>query len=332
VLLATGGLGRVFENTTNPDVATGDGVACAWRAGAEIADIEFVQFHPTALYVPSAPRFLLSEALRGEGAYLRNASGERFMHSYHPMGELAPRDVVARAIAAEISKGGDSNVFLDATHLPPGFVSKRFPRIYQTCLQYGIDLETTPAPVRPAAHYAMGGVRTDLHGRTSIPRLYAAGEAACTGVHGANRLASNSLLEAVVFGARAGATMAEVPEPGRTSTASPHLFLFPAITEPALRSLTWRNCGVIRDRTDLSDACSRLRRVSLQSCSARVRADFELRNMHHVAYLIAAAALAREESRGAHFRTDFPQKYSAFQKHSILRKTDTGFDAQIQFA
>ena len=332
VLLATGGLGRVFENTTNPDVATADGIACAWRAGAEIADIEFVQFHPTALYVPSAPRFLLSEALRGEGAYLRNASGERFMQRYHPMGELAPRDVVSRAIVMELGESGSSNVFLDLTHLAPGFVRQRFPRIYQTCLEYGIDLETTPAPVRPAAHYAMGGIRTDLFGRTSIPRLYAAGETACTGVHGANRLASNSLLEGVVFGARAGAAMADSPDFARTSTVSQPTSLFPAIAEPELRSLTWRNCGVVRNGNDLSTACTALRNLSLQARSAPVRSNFELRNMYQVACLIAAAALAREESRGAHFRTDFPQKCSAFQKHSILRKTDTGFDAQIHFA
>ena len=332
VLLATGGLGRVFENTTNPDVATGDGIACAWRAGAEIADIEFVQFHPTALYVPSAPRFLLSEALRGEGAYLRNASGERFMQRYHPMGELAPRDVVSRAIATEMRESGHSNVFLDLTHLSPGFVRKRFPRIYETCLEYGINLETTPAPVRPAAHYAMGGVRTDLFGRSSVPRLFAAGETACTGVHGANRLASNSLLEGVVFGARAGAAMTQAPDFRPSSPASQREPLFPAIAESELRSLAWRNCGVVRNGNDLTTGCALLRRIGLEARSAPVRADFELRNMHQVAYLIAAAALAREESRGAHFRTDFPQKSSAFQKHSILRKTGTGFDAQIHFA
>ena len=207
VLLATGGLGRVFENTTNPDVATGDGVACAFRAGAAVEDIEFVQFHPTALFVQGAPRFLLSEALRGEGAYLRNAAGERFMERYHPLKELAPRDVVSRSIVLELRASGDASAFLDMTHLPAGFIRKRFPRIYDTCLTYDVDLETTLAPVRPAAHYAMGGVETGLDGRTTLPRLFAAGEAACTGVHGANRLASNSLLEGVVFGARAGRAM-----------------------------------------------------------------------------------------------------------------------------
>src|ERR1022692_4074397 len=209
VLLATGGLGRVFLNTTNPDVATGDGVAMAYRAGAEIGDIEFVQFHPTALAVEGAPRFLLSEALRGEGALLRTTRGERFMERYHPLGELAPRDVVARAIVSEMSRTTAPHVFLDLTHRGETFIRQRFPRIYETCLRYGVNICVDPAPVAPAAHYAMGGVRTDLEGRTNVARLFAAGEAACTGVHGANRLASNSLLEGVVFGIRAGRAMRE---------------------------------------------------------------------------------------------------------------------------
>src|SRR5436305_1146058 len=205
VLLATGGLGAVYRNTTNPDVATGDGVAVAYRAGAEIQDIEFVQFHPTALRLEGAPSFLLSEALRGEGARLLNTAGERFMERYHPLGELAPRDVVSRAIVAEMRRTGGAHVWLDITHRGSDFVRARFPRIYETCLRYGIDLGAAPAPVHPAAHYAMGGVRTDLDGRTNVERLYAAGEAACTGVHGANRLASNSLLEGVVFADHAAA-------------------------------------------------------------------------------------------------------------------------------
>jgi L-aspartate oxidase len=317
VLLATGGLGRVFENTTNPDVATGDGVACAYRAGAVISDIEFVQFHPTALYVESAPRFLLSEALRGEGAYLRNASGERFMERYHPLRELAPRDVVSRSIVMELRATGDASAFLDMTHLPSGFVRERFPRIYETCLSYGVNLETMQAPVRPAAHYAMGGVKTDLHGLTTLPRLYAAGEVACTGVHGANRLASNSLLEGIVFGARAGAAMRETSEL-HTMNAVTEKPVFPAISERNLRAIAWNSCGVLRNGPELNAAHNRLLANFLGAQTSPGRASFELRNMHQVALLISQAALAREESRGGHYRTDFPLKSEAFQKHSIM--------------
>ncbi len=330
VLLATGGLGRVFENTTNPDVATGDGVACAFRAGAAISDIEFVQFHPTALYVPNAPRFLLSEALRGEGAYLRNASGERFMERYHPLKELAPRDVVSRSIVMELRATGDESAFLDLTHLAAGFVRERFPRIYETCLQYNIDLEKTPAPVRPAAHYAMGGVQTDLDGRTTLERLFAAGEVACTGVHGANRLASNSLLEGVVFGARAGQAMSSLPALVRVPAqlAAPR---FPAITERDLRAIAWNACGVLRNGPELDAALKRLASRHLEHVPSPSRAAFELRSMHQVASLIARAALAREESRGGHYRTDFPSKSPDFEKHSVIRAATSGQDAHVAF-
>ncbi len=332
VLLATGGLGRVFENTTNPDVATGDGVACAFRAGAAISDIEFVQFHPTALYVPSAPRFLLSEALRGEGAYLRNASGERFMKRYHHLEELAPRDVVSQSIAMELRATGDESVFLDLTHLPHDFVRERFPRIYDTCLQYGIDLGRTPAPVRPAAHYAMGGVHTDLLGRTTVQRLFAAGEAASTGVHGANRLASNSLLEGVVFGARAGQCMASLPEIRLQKPRRAPDPIFPAISERDLRAIAWNACGVLRSGPELAAAYKRLSSRQFEPCAEPDRAVFELRNMHQVASLISRAALAREESRGGHYRTDFPHKSPAFQKHSIIRLSANIGEASISFA
>ncbi len=331
VLLATGGLGRVFENTTNPDVATGDGVACAFRAGADISDIEFVQFHPTALYLPSAPRFLLSEALRGEGAYLRNASGDRFMERYHPLKELAPRDVVSRAIVVELRQTGDRSAFLDLTHLDAGFVQDRFPRVYQTCLRYGIDLETTQAPVRPAAHYAMGGVRTDLFGRTTIPRLFAAGEVACTGVHGANRLASNSLLEAVVFGARAGQAMSSLDDLPRHVEGTCPPARVPNMSEDEIRSITWTRCGIVRDGPSLKSACATLQSCGMQSLEPPSRAAFELRNMRQVASLICSAALAREESRGAHYRTDFPSKSLEFEKHSILRCSSAGSDVEIAF-
>jgi L-aspartate oxidase len=317
-LLATGGLGNVFRNTTNPEVATGDGVAMAYRAGAEIGDIEFVQFHPTALQLEGAPHFLLSEALRGEGAYLRNALGERFMERYHPMKELAPRDVVARAIVTEMERTGATSVSLDLTHRERGFVRTRFPRIYETCLRYGVDLEIQTAPVAPSAHYAMGGVHTDLDGRTSIPRLYAAGEAACTGVHGANRLASNSLLEGVVFGARAGRAMRQL-----TGTRFPASGAAPASTGTAataaeIRSLAWDRCGIVRDGAGLREACGWL---TAAECRGPVPPEAsETRNMHEVVMLIARCALAREESRGAHFRLDYPQKMSAFQRHSVVRK------------
>jgi L-aspartate oxidase len=331
-LLATGGLGRIFENTTNPDVATGDGVACAFRAGAVISDIEFVQFHPTALYVPNAPRFLLSEALRGEGAYLRNASSERFMSRYHPMQELAPRDVVSRSIVMEMRATGDDSAFLDLTHLPRGFVRDRFPRIYETCLQYGIDLEQVPAPVRPAAHYAMGGIKTDLFGRTSLNRLFAAGEAACTGVHGANRLASNSLLEAVVFGARAGRAMQECSRGSDRHAPCCPGQVFPAVSERDVRTLAWNSCGILRSGPELQAAYKKLACKTMEPSETPTRAHFELRNIHQVAFLIAQAAFAREESRGGHYRVDFPHRSSAFEKHSLLQKRLGDFDVQLAFA
>jgi L-aspartate oxidase len=319
ILLATGGLGRVFLETTNPGVATGDGVATAWRAGAEIADIEFVQFHPTALHVEGAPRFLLSEALRGEGALLRNGAGERFMTAYHPMAELAPRDVVSRSIASELARTGGAHVFLDLRHIDAGHVRERFPRIYETCLRYGVDIARDLAPVHPAAHYAMGGVRTNLDGATSLKRLFAAGECACTGVHGANRLASNSLLEGVVFGARAARAMLEWAGRGRGQAPDPPPPWFPEIGERDLRTLTWSDCGIVRSRDTLRRAVDRLENTPFSSKPRVTRADCELRNMHSVARLIASCALAREESRGAHFRSDFPHKEEQFQRHSVAQ-------------
>jgi L-aspartate oxidase len=326
VLLATGGLGHVFKETTNPEVATGDGVACAYRAGAIVSDIEFVQFHPTALFLPNAPRFLLTEALRGEGAYLRNATGERFMQRYDPRGELAPRDIVSRSIVAEMRHTG-SHIYLDLTHFAPGFLQSRFPRVYETCLRYGLDLATTPAPVHPAAHYSMGGVRTDLEGRTALPRLFAAGEVACTGVHGANRLASNSLLEGVVFGARAGARMREWSEnPSGTAACAPPS-IFPNLSESEVRSLAWEYCGIARDERGLRTALERLSAASEGGTGGASRHQHELRNMHLVTSLIARCALAREESRGGHYRTDFPDARPEFQKHSLVSK-----DSEVVFA
>jgi L-aspartate oxidase len=332
VLLATGGLGRVYLNTTNPEVATGDGVAMAWRAGAEIADIEFVQFHPTALYAPGAPRFLLSEALRGEGGFLRDTAGERFMQRYHPMAELAPRDVVARAIVNEMARTAASHVFLDLTHMGESFLHARFPRIYETCLAYGVDIGREPAPVRPAAHYAMGGVRTDLDGRTSVARLFAAGEVASTGVHGANRLASNSLLEGVVFGARAGRAMRETMtgQEALGTSRYPGCPACPAFRTPRgesskFRELAWTQCGIVRCGDGLRRAVAALESDKEEVCEFTPERS-EARNIRQTALLIARCALGREESRGAHFRTDFPAKRAEFEKHSVISR-----DAGVRF-
>ena len=326
VLLATGGLGRLYLETTNPDVATGDGVAAAYRAGAEIGDIEFVQFHPTALHVEGAPRFLLSEALRGEGGRLLNAQGERFMGRYHALEDLAPRDVVSRSIMAEMDRTGGSHVFLDLSHLPPAHVRERFPRIYQTCLKYGVDISKDPAPVHPAAHYAMGGVRTDLEGHASLPRLFAAGEVAATGVHGANRLASNSLLEALVFGARAGRKMREWAGARLLSSARMPQPEFPDIAEDELRRLAWEQCGILRSGEGLERTRDFLKAIPTRACPYPNRAVFELRGMREVLFLIASCALAREESRGAHYRIDFPEKSPQFLKHSrISRNNEVSF-------
>jgi L-aspartate oxidase len=301
-------------------VATGDGVAGAYRAGATISDIEFVQFHPTALYVPGAPRFLLSEALRGEGAFLRNMQGERFMQRYHEMGDLAPRDVVSRAIVSELRRTDTSHVMLDLTHIDGEHIRRRFPRIYDTCLRYGVDIAREPAPVHPAAHYSMGGVTTDLHGRTTIRGLYAAGEVACTGVHGANRLASNSLLEGVVFGARAGAAMRDCGDTRiRTNVAPPHAE-FPAMAENTVRNIAWEHCGILRNGDGLRQAIRELESAPMRRGINADRASFEARNMHLVATLIARCALAREESRGGHYRVDFPETRVEFRKHSMIER------------
>ncbi len=331
VLLATGGLGHVYSDTTNPAVATGDGVAMAYRAGAEISDMEFVQFHPTALYLKGAPRFLLSEALRGEGAYLRNLELKRFMPKYHEMAELAPRDVVARAIAHEIdlAKRPDAVVYLDLTHLNAATVRKRFPTIYSTCMEYNIDIATELVPIRPAAHYAMGGVRTDLAGRTSLPGLYAAGEVACNGVHGANRLASNSLLEGLVYGARAAGDMREHTRP---STAKPKLASTAAVSPGSngqgseieklikkAQSLMWQQVGVVRDGKVLQTVVPELRRMHSELPRNGQRRSYEALNILETGLLIARSALAREESRGAHYRLDHPLKDDAhYRKHSVI--------------
>ncbi len=332
VLLTSGGAGQVFQHTTNPPGATGDGMAMAYRAGAELADMEFVQFHPTALNVADAPRFLLSEAMRGEGGVLLNEDGRRFMARYHERAELAPRDVVSRAIVAELRRTATRTVYLDMTALDARFVRARFPKIYATCLQHGIDLTRTPVPVSPAAHYSMGGVRTDLSGRTTIAGLYAAGEVACTGVHGANRLASNSLLEGLVFGARAGAAaVADGARASLTATATSA----PITDEAAdwrggeialavgkrVRRVMWERVGILRTRASLVRALAEFERIA----HATLRAPS--RNFLTVATLIARAALWREESRGAHYRLDFPARDDVrWRVHSIAR-TDADISA-----
>ena len=319
-LLATGGAGQIYAETTNPTVAAGDGIALAWLAGARVVDLEFFQFHPTALAVEGQPRYLLSEALRGEGARLVNAAGEAFMARYDPAGDLAPRDRVARAMLAERARTG-ADVFLSLAHLPAADVRARFPLIESLCRSAGLDLSADRLPVRPAAHYVMGGVATDLDGRTSLPGLYAAGEVACTGVHGANRLASNSLLEGLVFGGRAGAAMARrddgarvvvtagIPVPPPLGRAS----RWP-IDEAALRQAMAEGAGVFRERAGLErvrDLIDPARQAVEAACAAGDALDaarWRLASLVTVAALVVRAALRREESRGAHARTDFPDR------------------------
>jgi L-aspartate oxidase len=424
VLLATGGLGQIYRETTNPEVATGDGMAIAYEAGAVLSDMEFMQFHPTALAIKGAPRFLLSEALRGEGGILRNILLERFMKRYAEAQELAPRDVVARAIVSEMHRTNAQHVYLDMTAKSAEFLQKRFPRIYSTCLSYGLDLATDMAPVCPAAHYMMGGVKTDLWGHTSIPGLYAAGETAGTGVHGANRLASNSLLEGLVFGARSGQAMiadhasdksqkgahpvkfkastlpgspapkpdshshdgagghatspmnhsnssahssvnssaasrstvshsakltaaaashstathaaksalstASASSPGHSAksaaavSAAPEEALAPTAVATSLtqiRDLMWRHAGIMRNGKELSAAVAFLESMKLPHSEHPGRHDYELSNLHSLALLIARSALAREESRGSHYRSDFPYRDDdLFQKHSLIQR------------
>jgi L-aspartate oxidase len=333
VLLATGGAGMVYSNTTNPEVATADGSAMAWRAGAELSDMEFVQFHPTALYLKNAPRFLISEALRGEGALLRNNDRERFMPQYHELAELAPRDVVARAIhqELELSKAVDPVVYLDVTHLHTEKLKARFPRIYQTCKQFGLDLTRDLIPIRPAAHYSMGGVRTNLDGRTTLPGLYAAGEAACTGVHGANRLASNSLLEGLVFGARAAKAMAAESEPTSGHAHAPAPMDFGQGNAEELRQesrqLMESNVGIVRDAKRLQTAVARLEQILAALPGPDDRERAETRNLVQCGLAITRSALARLESRGAHYRNDYPIKVDErFQRHSVLRGSQLTFE------
>ena len=327
-LLATGGAGQVFRETTNPAIATGDGVAMAARIGARVTDLEFVQFHPTALSVGGPPRFLLSEALRGEGARLVNDAGEPFMERYEPAGDLAPRDLVARAIVREMERTGAA-VYLTLAHLDRAFVLGRFPTIARACAQVELDLSCDRIPVSPAAHYLMGGVETDLDGRTSIAGLFAAGEAACTGVHGANRLASNSLVEGLVFGARAAAAMQGPARPGALrpthveDAALPTVGTGPIPTARLVRSMMWRAVGLVRTPAPLETAVRRLERwVGVTSTVLREGGDVSTEHRRvaalvTVGWLIARAALRRHESRGAHFRADAPARDDLHWKKRI---------------
>ncbi|GBE35928.1 L-aspartate oxidase [bacterium BMS3Bbin07] len=319
-VLATGGGGQIFSRTTNPPVTTSDGMAIALRAGAVMEDMEFVQFHPTVLFAPAAPQFLLSEAMRGEGGVLRNIYGEPFMKNYHPDAELAPRDVVSRAIISEMVRTSSLYVYLDLTHLDARFVKKRFPRIYRTCLQYDIDITRDRIPVSPAAHYMMGGVKTDTMGRTSITGLYAAGEVTCTGVHGANRLASNSLLEGLVFGAKAGQaaseTISAIPDPDELPVTAPSEYGRIEDYEEIrtrLRRVMWDRVGIIRCAESLSAAKEELYSFAqILEHQYGTREELELKNMLQTAMLVTEGAFLRRCSLGAHYRSDFPQKKGCY--------------------
>ncbi|OME83863.1 MULTISPECIES: L-aspartate oxidase [Paenibacillus] len=325
-VMCSGGAGQLYRYTTNPEVATADGVAMAYRAGAEIRDMEFIQFHPTALSYPGAPRFLISEAVRGEGAVLRNIRGERFMPKYHELLELAPRDIVARAIVSEMEGTGSTFVYLDITHESPEMVKHRFPTIYETCMQYGLDLSSDWIPVSPAAHYMMGGIKTNLHGESSVKRLFACGEVSSTGVHGANRLASNSLSEAIVYGSRIVERIKSLPEPsGDPLHVSFHLGRKDAPSQAMvekrlkLQKVMVRYAGLRRNRDTLLRAAEELgRQLPLFHSMLSKREEYEFANMLTASLLVVQGALGREESRGAHYREDFPERNdSVWQKHIV---------------
>ena len=324
LILATGGAGNLFKYTTNPEVATGDGVPLAYKAGAELSDMEFYQFHPTALRLPGVAPFLISEAVRGEGGILRNVEGNPFMKDYAAEAELAPRDVVARSILFEMRKTGSDRVYLDVRHLPAKLVTTRFPNIFKYCLDHGLDITKGQIPVAPAAHYMMGGVKTNTWGETNIRGLFATGEVACTGVHGANRLASNSMLEVLIFSKR----IVEIT--GQNAIKSMprkmnemHLSLksgqnpsnITPVSLRALQDLMWQKVGIIRDKQGLQLAVDTLEAWSKSLPEPSDRPSYELNNLVITGRFVAEAALTREESRGAHFRSDFPKHSSDWEKH-----------------
>lgn len=336
-ILCSGGAGQLYRYTTNPEVATGDGVAMAYRAGALIRDLEFIQFHPTSLCYPGAPRFLISEAVRGEGAILRNINGERFMEKYHELLELAPRDIVARAIVSEMEATKSTIVYLDITHEEPETIKHRFPTIYETCIGFGLDMTTDWIPVAPAAHYMMGGVQTGHYGETSVQRLFACGEVSSTGVHGANRLASNSLSEAIVFGRRIinrikqleplqKTGMNIVCQDGRND----------AVIQPIverrlkLQKVMVRQVGLRRTREGLLKGLEELQRqLPIFGAALHTREQLEFANMLTCSLLLTESALAREESRGGHYRVDFPERNDERWRRHILRHREKGMLEEV---
>lgn len=336
-VLCSGGAGQLYRYTTNPEVATGDGVAMAYRAGALIRDMEFIQFHPTALCYPGAPRFLISEAVRGEGAILRNIRGERFMEKYHSLLELAPRDIVARAIVSEMEETGATHVYLDITHEEPETIKHRFPTIYETCIGYGLDMTTDWIPVAPAAHYMMGGVQTGHHGETSVRRLFACGEVSSTGVHGANRLASNSLSEAVVFGRRIVERIRQLEPHAETGAGiACRSDRQEAVIQPIverrlkLQKVMVRQVGVRRTKDGLLKGIEELKRqLPIFGAVLHTREQLEFANMLTCALLLAESALVREESRGGHYREDFPERDDARWRRHILCHREKGMLEEI---
>lgn len=330
VICATGGFGQLYSNTSNPEVATGDGVCMAYRAGAELMDLEFIQFHPTVLFHPQDKSFLISEAVRGEGAVLRNSKGERFMPKYHELNDLAPRDVVSRAIFEEMHKAGTDHVYLDVTSKSKEYLENRFPNIYKTCLGYGIDMSKDFIPVAPAEHYCMGGIRTDVYGRTNIGGLYACGESACTGIHGANRLASNSLLEGLVFGHKIGKEVSlelrsKSKKIDNLSISYKSDRVYSEIDKDLIRSeiknIMTHDVGIIRNRESLTTAKRKIDEYEslLKNNKNEKIKDFELQNIALLSGLVIEAALEREESRGAHYRSDFNKTDDTRWKRNIIK-------------